>query len=67
MSSSVEWSARRVAVAVWVAVSLIQFVIWAMIGILGGGFVEPWFLWTVGVGGVIVGVVHLVTGSEKSA
>lgn len=52
---------RRGAVMVWLGLSLVQFVVWGMICVIGGQLVEPWFLWTVGVGALIVGGISLVT------
>lgn len=52
---------RRGAVKVWLGLCLVQFVVWGLICVIGGHLVEPWFLWTVGVGGVLVGALHLVT------
>ena len=60
-------SVRRVAVAVWVGLSAIQIVVWGLISFLGGQLVAPWFLWTVVIGGIVVGALHLLTRSEKSA
>jgi hypothetical protein len=55
---------RRVAVLVWLGLSLVQFVVWGLICIIGGRLVEPWFLWTVGVGAVVVGALSLLTTAK---
>ncbi|MEJ3653203.1 hypothetical protein WEH80_09475 [Actinomycetes bacterium KLBMP 9759] len=59
-------SIRRVVVRVWVAVSLVTFAVWAAICLIGGQLVVPWFLWSVVVGAVVVGVVHAVSSREGS-
>lgn len=51
---------RRGAVTVWLGLCLVQFVVWGLICVIGGRLVEPWFLWTVGVGGVLVGALLLL-------
>ncbi len=50
--------ATRIVTAVWLAVLLIEFGVWLMICLIGG-FVAPWWLWTVAVGGLVVGGLHL--------
>jgi hypothetical protein len=52
---------------VWVALSAVQFLVWGLIGIIGGHLVAPWFLWTVVIGGAVVGAIHLLTRPKKSA
>jgi hypothetical protein len=47
--------ALRVATLGWLAASAIQFVVWLLIVVLGGDMVAPWWLWTVGAGGALVG------------
>jgi hypothetical protein len=51
----------RVLTALWLAVCLIELGVWTMICVIGGEFQSPWWLWTVGVGGAVVGGFWLVT------
>lgn len=52
---------RRALTALWLAVSMIEFAVWIMICLIGGEFQSPWWLWTVGVGGLVVGGLWLAT------
>lgn len=50
--------AKRIVTAVWLGVLLIEFGVWLLISVIGG-LVFPWWLWTVAVGGLAVGGLHL--------
>ncbi len=60
-------SVRRVAVGVWVGLSVVEIVVWGLVSFFSGHLVSPWFLWTVVLVGIVVGVVHVLTRTEKSA
>lgn len=60
-------SVRRAAVALWLGLSAVQFVVWALICIIAGRLDAPWFLWTVVVGAGIVGGVVLLTGRSRTS
>jgi hypothetical protein len=47
----------RILTALWLSVLLIEFTVWLIISIVGG-LTSPWWLWTLVVGGVIVGGFH---------
>lgn len=47
----------RILTAVWLSILLIEFTLWLIISIVGG-LTSPWWLWTLVVGGVIVGGFH---------
>jgi hypothetical protein len=49
----------RILLAVWLGVVLVEFGVWLAICLIGGEFESPWWLWSVLVGGVVVGGVHL--------
>jgi membrane protein YdbS with pleckstrin-like domain len=49
----------RIVTVLWLAVLMIQVVVWLIIGVVGG-FDSPWWLWTVAGGGLVVGVLHLL-------
>lgn len=57
--------ATRVLTAVWLAVLLVELGVWLAICVIGGDLVSPWWLWTVLVGGVIVGGCHLAVRGRK--
>jgi hypothetical protein len=44
--------ARWIVTMLWVVVSGIQFVIWLMMSLISGSFKTPFWLWTIGLGGV---------------
>ena len=46
--------APRIATLLWLGVVLVEFVVWAMIGLIGGDFMAPWWTYTLAVGGVVV-------------
>ncbi len=56
-------SVCRVATAVWLAVSLVEFVVWMLICTIGLRLVDPWWLWTMMVGGLVVGALWWITES----
>lgn len=56
----------RILTALWLSVLLIEFTIWLVISIIGG-LTSPWWLWTLVVGGVIVGGFHFFVRSDKAA
>jgi hypothetical protein len=45
----------------------VQFVVWAMIVVIGGDLVAPWWIWTVLTGGPVVVAVWWVTGALHAA
>ena len=57
-------SVRAVVTGVWLAVSLVQFVVWTLVCLIGWHLVNPWWIWTVLVGGVVVGGLWWVTGKS---
>lgn len=46
---------RRVVTMAWLGIGSVQFVIWMMICLIGWHVVNPFWLWTAAVGGLIVG------------
>jgi hypothetical protein len=46
--------ARRVVTIVWAVVGGIQFVIWLLMSLISMSFKSPFWLWTIGVGGVLL-------------
>jgi len=44
---------RQVVTAVWFALTLVQFVIWVLVCIIGLHFANPWWIWSF-VGGLII-------------
>jgi len=56
----------RILTALWLSVLLIEFGVWLMISIIGG-LTGPWWLWTVLVGGVIVGGFHYAARNGRNA
>ncbi|HEX6352603.1 hypothetical protein [Actinophytocola sp.] len=54
---------RRVIAVVWATVCGIQILIWGLVSIIGGDLAFPWWLWTVGGGGLVVGGLWLAIGS----
>lgn len=55
----------RIMTALWLSVLLLEFGVWLMISIIGG-LTSPWWLWTLGVGGVIVGGFHFFARKARS-
>ena len=56
----------KAVTGVWAAVSLIQLTVWLLVCVIGWHFVNPWWLWTVLVGGAVVGALWFATRSPKS-
>jgi hypothetical protein len=52
--------ARRIQVASWLFVGLLNVAIWAAVSIGVGGGVYPWWVWVVGPWGVLLLLEHLV-------
>ncbi|WP_344860920.1 hypothetical protein [Amycolatopsis ultiminotia] len=46
--------ARRIVTILWAVVSGVQFVIWLLMSLISMSFKAPFWLWTVGVGGVLL-------------
>jgi hypothetical protein len=44
--------ARRVVTIIWAVVSAVQFVIWLLMSLISASFKAPFWLWTIGIGGV---------------
>lgn len=61
----------RVAVIVWLLVSVSNFVIWATIALVTVSYDTPWWLWSFGPGGILVALIWLIeaaaTGPRKPA
>jgi Domain of unknown function (DUF1707) len=51
--------ARRIELACWLAVSLLNLVIWAAVSVAAGGGVYPWWIWVAGPWGVALVLEHL--------
>jgi hypothetical protein len=51
----------RILAALWLGVVLIEVGVWLAIWIFSGDLEAPWFLWSVLVGGVVVGGFHLAS------
>ncbi|HEY0453969.1 hypothetical protein [Actinophytocola sp.] len=58
---------RRVVTGVWVAVNVVQFTVWLVACLVSWHLVNPWWLWSVGVGGVIVGALWWATSRKRPA
>lgn len=56
-------TARRVVAVVWLTVVAVQVLIWGVISIVGGEFAFPWWVWTLGGGGLLVGGFWLAAGA----
>ena len=56
----------RILTALWLSVLLIEFAVWLIISIVGG-LTSPWWLWTLVVGGVIVGGFHFFVRNDRKA
>jgi hypothetical protein len=44
----------RAITGVWLALTAIQFTVWMLACVIGGHLVNPWWLWTAAVGGLVV-------------
>jgi hypothetical protein len=56
-----------VVTGVWVAVNVVQFTVWLVACLVSWHLVNPWWLWSVGVGGVIVGALWWATSRKRPA
>ncbi|SEG96162.1 hypothetical protein SAMN05444920_109298 [Nonomuraea solani] len=56
-----------VVTLVWLGACLVQIAVWLMIVLFGGGFAELWWLWTVVVGGAVVGVLWSLAEGQYRA
>ena len=52
---------------VWLGACLVQIVVWLMICLMGGGFADMWWLWTVGAGAAVVGVLWMLAEGQYRA
>jgi len=55
----------RVLTALWLGVLLIEVGIWLAIWLFSGDLEAPWWLWTVLVGGVVVGGLRWFARKER--
>jgi hypothetical protein len=55
---------RRIAVLLWAVLTVVNFVIWALICLISGSWDDPWWLWTVLGGALVVGGLWWVTEWE---
>jgi hypothetical protein len=65
VSVSERHNVLRVVTAVWAGVSMIQLATWVLILVIGGSLVNPWWLWTVGIGGAVVGAMWWMAASDR--
>jgi hypothetical protein len=56
----------RILTAAWLAVLLVELAIWLVICVVSGDLESPWWLWTVLVGGVVVGGFRLYVRKARS-
>ena len=49
----------RILTAIWLGLVLVELGVWLAICVISGDLESPWWLWTVLVGGVVVGGCHL--------
>lgn len=54
-------TARSVALLVWLGASGVQLAVWVLICAIGQRLASPWWLWTVGLGGLVVAVLWWLT------
>jgi hypothetical protein len=52
--------AMRVLTAIWLSASVVNLVIWVLVGLLGPEFVHPWFLWVALPPGSVLGVLWVL-------
>jgi hypothetical protein len=55
----------KILTALWLGLVLVEFGIWLMICIISGDFESPWWLWSVLVGGVVVGGFHIAARKRR--
>lgn len=55
-------AALRIITAIWLGVCVIQFTIWLLICIINLQLISPFWIWTVGGGGIILGGLWWLTG-----
>jgi hypothetical protein len=56
----------RILAAVWLGVVLVEVGVWLAIWIISGDLESPWFLWSVLVGGAVVGGFHLASRNRPA-
>lgn len=59
--------ARRLLAALWLGVSAVEIVVWALVCLIGLEFVFPFWIWTAGIGGAVVCGLWMVTEYEYKA
>jgi hypothetical protein len=57
----------RIMTAVWLSILMVEFFVWLLISIIGGHVVSPWWLWTIAVGGTIVGGFWYFVRNDRKA
>lgn len=57
----------RILTAVWLSILMVEVFVWLMISIIGGHIVPPWWLWTVAVGGAVVGGFWYFAHNDRKA
>jgi hypothetical protein len=60
-------TALRIAAAVAVGATAIQFVIWLLIALIGRHLESPWWMWTLLAAGVLAGAARLLNGPRNGA
>jgi 4-hydroxybenzoate polyprenyltransferase len=59
-------TARRVVTYVWLAVCGVQIIIWLLMVLIGWRFLAPFWLYTVGIGGVVLGLWWYFDSSRQN-
>jgi cbb3-type cytochrome oxidase subunit 3 len=56
---------RRVITYLWLAILGVQFVIWLLMCLIAGRFFGPFWLWTLGIGGIVIGVAWWMSDPSR--
>jgi hypothetical protein len=65
-SRSKRLSVIRVITFVWLAVSGLQIAIWVLMVLIGWRFLSPFWLYTVGIGGVVLGALWITESRRQT-
>ena len=60
-------SVLRVATAVWLLTSIVEFTVWLALAVSSGDLDSPWWLFSTTVGGVIVAAISVAHEARRRA
>ena len=60
-------AARRIVTVIWAVVTGVQFIIWLLMTVISMSFKSPFWLWTLGAGGVALALWWYLDPARRGA